>query len=86
MSESVSTVTVPPTDPSISLSQIATLVASIDHAAEQGAFKGWAIIDQVRTARDAVAAFLKAQQDIIAANTPPEASPDAPVAPAPASE
>lgn len=53
--------------PSLTLSDIQNAIAAIDHAADQGAYKGWATIEQVFLVRSRMAAF-------IAAATPPEAA------------
>lgn len=58
----------------LEFSDIQSALAVIDYAADQGAFKGWAVINQVSALRsriavflDAVAAAQKAQADAEAA-------------------
>lgn len=44
----------------LSISDIQNAVAVIDYACEQGAFKGWATIEQVLTVRARLKAFVDA--------------------------
>jgi hypothetical protein len=63
-------------DPTLGLQDITNALKIIDFACEQGAFKGWNTIEQVRAVRAKIAAFL----DFAEANSAP------PVAEAPAEE
>ncbi len=49
-----------PTAPSIELADLQNAVKIIDYACEQGAFKGWQVIEQVISVREKIATFLKA--------------------------
>ena len=51
---------VTPTAPSIDLVDLQNAVKVIDYACEQGAFKGWQVIEQVISVREKLANFLKA--------------------------
>lgn len=46
--------------PTIGLADLQNAVKVIDHACEQGAFKGWQVIDQVMAVRNKLVAFLVA--------------------------
>lgn len=46
--------------PSIELADLQNAVKIIDYACEQGAFKGWQVIEQVISVREKIATFLKA--------------------------
>lgn len=46
--------------PAIGLADLQNAVKIIDHAAEQGAFKGWALIQQVWAVREKLNAFVVA--------------------------
>lgn len=48
--------------PVINITDLENVVKIIDHAAEQGAFKGWAVIEQVLAVRNKVQAFVAAAQ------------------------
>ncbi len=52
--------TAAPTAPSIELADLQNAVKIIDYACEQGAFKGWQVIEQVISVREKIATFLKA--------------------------
>lgn len=60
--------------PTIGLQDLQNAIKVIDYACDQGAFKGWQVIEQVAAVRSKLAAF-------VAAATPPE-EPKAPEAPA----
>jgi len=45
-------------EPSLGLQDIQNALKIIDFACEQGAFKGWNTIEQVRTVRGKIAAFV----------------------------
>jgi hypothetical protein len=62
-----------PAAPSIELADLQNAVKIIDYACEQGAFKGWQVIEQVIAVREKIATFLKA-----AAPAPVEEEPAAP--------
>lgn len=62
--------------PQIDLSDLQNAVKIIDYACEQGAFKGWQVIEQVIAVREKIATFLKA-----AAPAPSEAAVEAPSEP-----
>lgn len=49
-----------PAAPSIELADLQNAVKIIDYACEQGAFKGWQVIEQVISVREKIATFLKA--------------------------
>ena len=51
--------------PSIELADLQNAIKVIDHACQAGAFRGWAVIEQVIAVREKIATFLKAA-------TPPE--------------
>lgn len=60
------------------VAEIKNAVAIIDHASEQGAFRGWAVVNQVLAVRGRLVAFiemmevaLKTQADLAAAENPP---------------
>ncbi len=44
--------------PSIGLADLQNAVKVIDYAAEQGAFKGWTVIEQVIAVRNKINAFV----------------------------
>jgi hypothetical protein len=46
--------------PSVSLADLQNAVKVIDYAAEQGAFKGWAVIEQVIAVRNKINTFVVA--------------------------
>ena len=46
--------------PAIGVQDIENAIKVIDHACEQGAFKGWEVIQQVITVRDRLASFVLA--------------------------
>lgn len=60
---------------SINLADLQNVVRVIDHACEQGAFKGWAVINQVFTLRSKIDTF-------VTASLPPEPEPKARAKPA----
>jgi hypothetical protein len=76
--------TAQPAAPSIELVDLQNAVKVIDYACEQGAFKGWQVIEQVIAVREKLANFLKAATP--AAPEVTEAAPAAEVAPAPAAK
>lgn len=49
-----------PAAPSIGLQDLQNAVKVIDYACEQGAFKGWAVIEQVIAVRNKINAFVVA--------------------------
>ena len=74
--------TTEPTSTGLDIKDIQNVVAIIDYAADQGAFKGWQIINEVAGVRTRLAAFLevvaeaqKAQADAAPAPTGPETEP-----------
>lgn len=48
------------TTPNISVQDLQAAVQIIDYAADQGAFKGWGVITQVKAIRDRLDAFVAA--------------------------
>jgi predicted acyl esterase len=52
----------------ISLVDLQNVVKIIDYAADQGAFKGWAVIEQVASVRQKINAFVEAATAAQAAN------------------
>lgn len=84
------------TEVRLSLADIENAVKVIDYAAEQGAFKGWEVINQVLMVRQHLASFLAAAQAVADANAPAEdaaadsssetAAPADTTAPAPAAQ
>lgn len=52
--------TTAPVQPNISINDLHSAVQIIDYAADQGAFKGWGVIEQVKTIRDRLNAFVVA--------------------------
>jgi hypothetical protein len=69
----------------ISILDLANVVKIIDYAADQGAFKGWTVIEQVAGVRSKINAFVEAAQaaqEAETANT--EGGDAAPVAETPA--
>ena len=54
--------------PQISLSDLQNAIKVIDYACEQGAFKGWEVIEQVREVRGRILTFVEAA-------TPPQVEP-----------
>ena len=62
--------------PSLGIQDIENALKIIDFAADQGTFKGWTTIEQVRTVRDKIALFVTFARDseaAEAANTPADA-------------
>jgi hypothetical protein len=49
-----------PAAPAIQITDLQNAVQIIDYACEQGAFKGWKVIEQVIAVREKLAAFLAA--------------------------
>ena len=71
-------VSVPPENqPSLNIADIQNALKIIDYAAEQGAFKGWTIIEQVLVSRNRLNDFVKAVTPVV----PNPASPDATLVP-----
>jgi hypothetical protein len=48
------------TAPQLSFQDLDNVVKIIDFAAEQGAFKGWSVLTQVKEVRDRIATFVEA--------------------------
>lgn len=48
--------------PVINITDLENVVKIIDHAADQGAFKGWAVVEQVLAVRNKIQAFVAAAQ------------------------
>lgn len=62
-----------PATQSINIADLQNIVRVIDHACEQGAFKGWAVIEQVFALRSKVAAFVEASLPPAPAEEPKKA-------------
>ncbi len=54
------------------VTELNNAVAIIDYAAEQGAFKGWTVIDQVIACRGRLIAFVQMMEEAIRQTQPPE--------------
>jgi hypothetical protein len=66
------------TAPVIQITDLQNAVQIIDYACEQGAFKGWKVIEQVIAVREKLAAFLNAAAPAPAEEAPaPAAKPAA---------
>lgn len=66
---------------SLELTDIQNVVHLLDHACNEGAFKGWANIEKVLLQRQRLTAFLAAAAAANPADTPaPEAASDTPAA------
>lgn len=48
------------TGPVINITDLENVVKIIDYAADQGAFKGWAVVEQVLAVRNKIQAFVAA--------------------------
>lgn len=64
--------------PSIGLADLQNAVKVIDYAAEQGAFKGWAVIEQVFAVRQKLNAFVVASSPKEEPKAEEQAAPAAP--------
>lgn len=62
MSDVNQTPAVTETPATISILDLANVVKIIDYAADQGAFKGWTVIEQVAGVRQKINAFVEAAQ------------------------
>lgn len=70
------------TPATISILDLANVVKIIDYAADQGAFKGWTVIEQVAGVRQKINTFVEAAQAAQEAETANAEGGDAPAAPA----
>lgn len=55
--------------PSIDLADLQNVVKVIDYACEQGAYRGWAVIEQVMAVRAKLTVFLNAAEAVVKEET-----------------
>ena len=58
---------------SLTLVDLRNVLQVVDYAAQQGAFKGWDVINNVKVVRDRLAAFVSASLPAEGADVPTEA-------------